>query len=145
MKLDIGEKGKTFHVEMDDESAKRLHGLKIGDEVDGSLLDAKFKGYKFQITGLSNNAGFPGLKNVEGFALKRLLLTKGKGMSGRRSKDPKRINGLRLKKTVRGNTVAKDVAQINMKLIVGPKPLLELLGKTEKADPGADAAETAEN
>ena len=32
MKLDISEKGKTFHLELEAEKAKMLHGKKIGFE-----------------------------------------------------------------------------------------------------------------
>ena len=140
MKLDIADnenKGKTFHYEIDDEKSKMLRGKKIGDEIDGHVLDSKFKGFKFKITGLSNIAGFPALEKIEGIGLKKLLLTKkDKGMSGKRSKKHKKIKGLRLKKTLRGNTIAKDIVQVNLKVIEG-KGLANILKKpaSEEVNP----------
>ena len=126
MKLDIAEKGKTVHIEVSEEAAKSLHGMKIGEVVEGSLLDAKFKGFKFQITGLSNIAGFPARRDVEGASLRRVLLSKGVGMR-------QKGKGLRLKKTIRGNAIAKDIAQVNLKVIgieaEAAKSLAEALGK----------------
>ncbi len=142
MKLDISEKGKTFHYELEKEKEKLLRGKKIGDEIDGSLIDSKFKNFKFQITGLSNIAGFPGFAKVEGIGLKRVLLTKGKGMSGKRSKKKKKIKGLRLRKTVRGNTIAKDVAQINLKVLQGN--LADVLGKQKKEEKAGEEVKKEE-
>lgn len=143
MKLDISEKGKTFHLELEAEKAKMLHGKKIGEEIEGSLLDSKLSGFKFKITGLTNDAGFPARPDAEGIGLRRLLLTKGIGMTGKRSKKKKKIRGLRLRKTVRGNTIAKDIAQVNLKVLQGERGLADVLGKVEgKKEATAESAET---
>jgi len=134
MKLDISEKGKTFHLELEAEKAKMLHGKKIGEEIEGSLLDSKLSGFKFKITGLTNDAGFPARPDTEGIGLRRLLLTRGIGMTGKRSKKKKKIRGLRLRKTVRGNTIAKDIAQVNLNVLSAPKNLSEVLGKVESKE-----------
>ncbi len=131
MKLDIAEKEKTFHLELEKEKAKMLYGKKIGEDVDGSILDPKLNGFKFKITGLTNDAGFPARPDTEGIGLKKKLLTKGIGMSGKRSKKKKKIRGLRLRKTIRGNTIAKDIAQVNLKVLQATKSLSEVLGKVE--------------
>jgi len=141
MKLDISEKGKTFHLEMDKEKAKMLNGKKIGEELEGSVVDSKLDGFKFKITGLSNDAGFSAREDVEGIGLKRVLLTKGVGMSGKRAKKKKKIKGLRLRKTIRGNTIAKDIAQVNLKVLSAPKNLSEVLGKTETKEENKESAE----
>ena len=131
MKADIGEKGKTFHVEIEAEKAKALNGKKIGDELDGSVIDARLSGITLKITGLSNAAGFPARADTEGIGLRKLLLTGGVGMSGKRAKKNKKIRGLRLRKTIRGNTIAKDIAQVNLKVVSGT--VSGILRKKEEA------------
>ena len=148
MIVDIGSKdGKTFHYEIQAESARALDGKKIGDKIEGKQIDAKFQGYKFEITGLSNSAGFGARGDLDGSTLKKVLLTKGlgfKGKGGRLSKKRK-INGLRKRKTVRGNTIASDISQINIKVLEeGKAKLAELLGagkavEGDEAKAGADA------
>ncbi|MEM4270465.1 MAG: S6e family ribosomal protein [Candidatus Pacearchaeota archaeon] len=118
-KINIGTKeGKTFHLETESEA---LIGKKIGEIVQGEDIAETLKGYEFEITGTSDKAGFPGLKEIEGQALKQVLLTYGVGMKkkprkeGRKGKKTK-PKGLRLKKSVRGNTISKDTVQINIKV-----------------------------
>ncbi|MEM1577415.1 MAG: S6e family ribosomal protein [Candidatus Pacearchaeota archaeon] len=127
-KLDIGTKqGKTYHYEISDEKIKaKLIGKKIGDIIKGEIISKDFIGYEFEITGLSDIRGFPGLKNIEGQGIKRVLLSYGVGMRQRRPK------GLRRKKTVHGNEIGRDVVQINLKVIKeGEKKLEDLIKKTE--------------
>ncbi len=138
MILDIGTKeGKTFHIELEKEKENLFFGKKIGEVLEGSLLDPKFRDFKFQITGLSNIAGFPARRDLDGIALKKLLLTRSVGM---RTTKPK---GLRLRKTIRGNTLARDIVQINVKVMEGDgKKLAALLGKREKIE--VEVSESAE-
>jgi small subunit ribosomal protein S6e len=125
IKLDIGTKeGKTYHYELKEKS-KNLLGKKIGDIVKGEEIDKKFAGYEFEITGLSNISGFPGIKGVKA-KVKRLLLSYGVGMRQRRPK------GLRRKKSVHGEEITDDVVQVNMKVVKeGPLKLSEIIGKKE--------------
>jgi len=117
-KINISEKGKTFKLETDTEL---LTGRKIGEKLDGKELKRELEGYELEITGTSDIAGFPGAKDVEGSGLKKLLLKKGKFM---KTSHPK---GLRLKKSVRGNTISKETIQINAKVIKsGGKKLEEI-------------------
>lgn len=130
LKLDIAgiakEKGKTFHAEADETI---FVGLKIGDTVQGKDILKNLEGYELVIAGASDKSGFPSLAELEGVGRKRLLLTYGKGMRQTRPK------GLRLRKTVRGNTIAVDIAQINLKVKKeGSKALSEIFGKTEAAE-----------
>lgn len=138
MKLDIGTKqGKTFHTELEKEKQFALHGKKIGDEIEGTRLDSKLKGYKFIITGLSDSSGFPARKDLEGTARKKLLLTKGIGMKGKggKMKKKRKLKGLRLRKSIRGNTIARDIEQVNLKAVEqGPAKLEEIFKPAEKQE-----------
>lgn len=126
-RLDIGDSKskKTFHLETNSES---FIGKKIGEKIEGKDISehGDLKDYEFEITGMSDKAGFPGLKQVEGVGRKRLLLKKGKGMK------TKRPQGLRLRKLVRGNTIAEDIMQINLKVVKqGVRPMGEIFKKAE--------------
>jgi len=125
-KFNIGAKNsRTFKIEAEAES---LIGKKIGESVSGGDIDARLNGYEFEITGTSDKAGFPGLKSVEGASLKKVLLTYGTGMKKLKPR------GLRLKKTVRGNTISKDSVQINLKVVKeGDKKLEEIFPEQAKS------------
>ncbi|MBN1275324.1 30S ribosomal protein S6e [Candidatus Woesearchaeota archaeon] len=116
LKANIGGKdGKTQQFELDDDKASALIGKKIGDKVSGK--QAGFDGYEFEVTGGSDSSGFPMRKDVQGTARKKILTTKGVGMRTNRK-------GLRLRKTVAGNTVFENTAQVNLKVLkAGKKPL----------------------
>ncbi len=142
-KVNLGEKGKTFKLETDNEA---LIGKKIGDKIPGKELKAELEGYEVEITGTSDKAGFAGKKDIEGFALKKVLLAKGKFMKGWKKRRKKRIKvkGLRLRKTLRGNQISKDTIQINTRVIKqGHKKLEELFPEQNqpKAKPAEKAAE----
>lgn len=113
-KINISHKGKTIKKELDSEA---LIGKMMGESFNGSLVAAELSGYELEITGTSDKAGFPGKKDVEGPELKRVLLTRGFGMKTKPkglSKKPKSLNkGLRMKRTVRGNTISLDTIQVN--------------------------------
>ena len=124
-KFDIGYKDKTCHLEVEAES---LIGKLLGEVVKGEEISSELNGYEFIITGASDRSGFPALQEVEGSGVKRVLLTKGKGMRITRK-------GLRLRKSVRGNTISADIVQINLKVSKeGKKPLVEIFGKTEEKE-----------
>lgn len=136
-KINIGEKsGKTYKLESESESFidKKLHEIIKGEDFSNDL-----DGYEFEITGASDKSGFTSMKNVEGIGLKKVLLSYEKGMKKRPKKEGKRKRtnptpkGLRLRKTVRGNTLSTEIVQINLKVVKeGKKPLAELYGaKTE--------------
>lgn len=125
-KINIGAKdSRTFKLESDTEN---LVGKKIGESVSGNDIDAKLSGYELEITGTSDKAGFPGLKEVEGVSLKKVILTHGTGMRKFRPK------GFRIKKTVRGNIISRDTIQINLKVTkTGEKKLEEIFPEQVKA------------
>mgnify|MGYP001573508147 FL=1 len=96
-------------------------------------MTGDLSGYELEITGASDKSGFPSLSTVEGIALKKVLLTYGKGMNkkpkheGKRKTPRNRPKGLRLRKTIRGKVISPEIVQINMKVIkAGHKPLAEI-------------------
>lgn len=135
-RFDIGDKKskKTFHLEAEAES---LMGMKIGESVKGESIKPEFAGFEFEITGASDKAGFPYKTDVEGVNLKRVLLKKGFSMhrSGK---------GLRVRKTVRGNTISEETMQINLKVLKeGKRSVAQILGK-EEAPKAAEQTEAKE-
>lgn len=138
-KLNIAEKsGKTFKLESDSEYFidKELHNKVSGKEILGDL-----DGYEFEITGASDKAGFTALEDVEGVGLRKVLLSYEKGMKNRPKKEGKikrsklKPKGLRLRKTVRGNTISEDIIQINLKILTkGNKELSEIFPDQNKKE-----------
>ncbi len=120
-----GKNGKSYKTVLKEPGTARLIGLKIGDTFDGSIIG--LPGYEFKITGGSDNAGFPMRKDIQGARRARILTGKSVGL--RRIKQ----KGWRRRKTMRGNTIAEDIAQINVVPVKwGKKDLEELLGKKEE-------------
>jgi small subunit ribosomal protein S6e len=130
-KLNISEKGKAWKLEISEES---LSGKSVGDIVKGEEIKPELAGYEMEITGGSDNAGFPLHKEVEGIALQGVLLTKGFAMRDN-------TEGIRRRKTVRGKTISPAVSQINLKVVKeGSKPLAEIFPEQNK--PKEKKAET---
>jgi len=133
-KFEIAQGKKVCHFEADSES---LIGKKLGEKFSGDEIGSQFAGYEFEITGASDKSGFPALARLEGAVVKRLLLKKGKGMKTKGQ-------GLRLKKSIRGNTLDMDIVQINLKVTkAGSKSIAEILGKEEKPKAEEKPAEQA--
>lgn len=125
MKLVISVKsGQTFQTDLSEDKSALLIGKKIGDIIEGDLLN--LPGYKLKITGGSDDSGFPMRPEIEGTGKFRLLLSKGPGYRAKKK-------GERKRKTVRGNTIDNSIVQVNTKVIEeGPTPLSELLPKKEE-------------
>jgi small subunit ribosomal protein S6e len=122
-KLVISEGEKTHQIEVEQAQSKKLLGLKIGEEIEASLVG--LTGYKLKITGGSDKNGFPMKKDVDGPRRIKSLLSGGIGFK------PK-MDGQRRRKTVRGNTVSDDIVQINTIVTEkGAKSIDELLGSKE--------------
>ncbi len=134
-KINFGtENGKTFKLEIE---ALDLIGKKLGELIKGEEISPDLAGYEFEITGASDKSGFTLLSEIEGNVIKRPLLTYGKAMH-KKSKGDKKISrkpaGLRLRKTVRGNTISEAVSQINLKTKKqGSKNLSEIFPDQNKA------------
>lgn len=135
-KINVAHKGRTFKAETDNESLIRM---KIGDKLGGDMVSPDLEGYQLEITGTSDIAGFPGIKGHVGPQLRRVLLTKvDKGMRATRPE------GLRLKKTIRGEEISDKTLQINVKVLKeGSKKFDEICPAKppkEKPAPKAPAA-----
>jgi small subunit ribosomal protein S6e len=116
--------GKSYQAAVSGHHANSLIGKKIGDVVDGIFVG--LPGFKLQITGGSDKDGFPMRKDLPGPRRKQLLVSKSIGFNALEG-------GLRRKKTMRGNTIAPDTLQINLKVTQhGMKPISELIKKEEK-------------
>lgn len=125
IKLNIGDptSKRTKQFELDEETSGRLEGKKIGETFKGELVDKP--GYEFTIRGGSDKAGFPMRRDVEGATRRKVLITTSVG-------NRKRRKGMRLRKTVAGNTVGKATAQINVVVTKAGKEPLE--PKAEQTD-----------
>ena len=114
---------KAYQIELKSPDADRLIGKKLGDIIKGEAIN--LAGFEFKITGGSDKQGFPMRVDVMGTKRIKTLLSKGPGIK------PK-LKGERKRKSVRGNQIADDIAQINMKVVKsGKKPLAVVLGKEE--------------
>ncbi len=125
-KLVINNKEKAYSKELNENESNAFLGKKIGDAVSGSTFG--FKNYEFQITGGSDKDGFPMRYDLPGAGRKRLLLARGPGINIKGK-------GMRRRKTLRGNLIAVDIKQINIKVLKeGEKKLEEIFPKEEKKE-----------
>ena len=99
------EEGEAWQVEKE---ATPLIGTKIGEEFNGSLIG--LEGYTLEVTGGSDEGGFPMREGVQGSGRREVLMKKGPGY--RPSED-----GVRRRKSVRGEAVSEDVVQVNTKVV----------------------------
>ena len=125
IKLNISEKGRAWKLEISEEV---LSGKSLGDKFDGKEIKPELEGYELEITGGSDNAGFPMSKDVEGLGLKGVILKKGWGMKDNRE-------GLRLRKTVRGKILSSTTALVNLKVLkAGNKSLADIFPEQVKQE-----------
>ncbi len=110
-KKDFGEKSEEIR--------RNLLGMRIGETFDGELIG--FDKYKFKITGGSDSEGFAMHPSVQGSGRKKILSRRGIGFRIKRK-------GIRLRKSVRGNTVSEAISALNIKIIEkGPDPIEKFL------------------
>ena len=117
--------GKSYQVQVSGHHANSLIGKKIGDDVDGIFIS--LPGYKLQITGGTDKDGFAMRRDLPGVGRRKLLLSKSQGFK------PKE-NGIRKKKSVKGNTINQDIVQINMNVMKYSSKPIEQLINVEKKD-----------
>lgn len=130
IKVNVGDpkSGKTVTFTIPEEDGKQFYGKKIGDAFKGELIGRA--GYELEITGGSDRAGFPMRRDVNSTGRHKLLITKSTG-------NQQTEKGVRIRKTVAGNTVYEETSQINAKVVkAGKAPLVE--------EPAAPAEEQAE-
>jgi len=128
MQINISEpkSGKSYKVEIAKEKQAEFIGKRIGDKIDGGTIGAA--GYELELTGGSDDSGFPMRDDIAGTRKMKSLLTKGTGFNAKEK-------GQRRRKIVRGDTFSADIIQINAKVVKeGPNPLDSLFKKEEKAE-----------
>jgi len=119
------EAGTSKAVELEEARASPLIGKKIGETIDGSIIE--LPGHKAQITGGSDKDGFPMRPSVHGGVRRRIVLSAGVGFI-----PPN--DGARQRKTIRGNVITDEIVQINMKIIEKPKQTKEVKKPREKKE-----------
>ena len=116
--------GKSHKAEVSKEKEAEIVGKKIGDVIDGGVAGAA--GYELELTGGSDDSGFPMRDDVAGPKKMKILLTKGVGFRAKRK-------GERRRKMVRGDTYSAEITEVNTKILkAGPTSLDELFKKEEK-------------
>lgn len=100
-------RSKAFQLVLDEETSRKLIGMRIGEEIDASIIGLNGK---LLIKGGSDNSGFPMRPDLSGPVKKKLLLS---GPPGYHPKE----RGERRRKMVRGNTIDDSIVQINAVLI----------------------------
>jgi len=116
------ETGTSKVVELEEARAVPFIGRKIGETVDGAVVD--LPAHKLQIMGGSDKDGVPIRPNVHGGVRRNVVLSSGVGFNAQNK-------GERRRKTVRGNVITDEIVQINTKIIEKPKKSAE--SKTEQA------------
>ncbi|UCD03501.1 MAG: 30S ribosomal protein S6e [Candidatus Woesearchaeota archaeon] len=135
VRLEIGDpkSKKTYSKKLSEEEAGKFVGLRLGDNFRGEVIG--LTGYEFLITGGSDLAGFPMKSSIPGRIRKRFLVTGGIGFRPERK-------GERRRKTLRGNEIGPDIAQINCKIVkVGSKPIEKALGAETEEKPAEQSKE----
>ena len=119
------EAGTSRVVELEEARASPLIGRRVGEVVDGSIVD--LSGHKAQITGGSDKDGFPMRPSVHGGVRRRIVLSGGVGFNPQNE-------GARKRKTVRGNVITDEIVQVNMKITEKPKQAKEAKKPKEKKE-----------
>lgn len=99
------QEGQAWQVEKE---ATPLIGTKVGEEFNGSLIG--LEGYTLKVTGGSDREGFPMRRGVEGTGRRKVMM---RGGSGYKPKE----NGIRRRKSVRGDTISEEIVQVNTKVV----------------------------
>lgn len=122
MKITVGDAdGQTHQIEIEDSS--QLTGKKVGEEFDGGI--AGLSGYTLKITGGSDKQGFPMRRSIEGTIRKQIMLEDGAGIQ-------EDENGVRQRKSIRGNTVSDEIEQLNTQVVEeGSNSIEEILSEDE--------------
>lgn len=135
IKIVMGTKsGKTYQKELSSEESEALYGRVLGEELNGELFG--YSGVKFKITGGSDDSGFPMRKDLPGTKKKSILIAKSTGFKGKLR--GKRFGGLRIRKTVAGNTVYEKTNQLNMKVVSGDEVLDKAFAPAQEEAPAQE-------
>jgi small subunit ribosomal protein S6e len=103
--------GTSKIVELDEARAAPLIGRKIGETLDGAVVD--LPAHTVKITGGSDKDGAPMRSNVHGGVRRAVVLSGGAGFKPSKK-------GMRKRKTVRGEVITDEIVQLNMKITEKP-------------------------
>ncbi|MDY6958607.1 MAG: 30S ribosomal protein S6e [Halobacteriota archaeon] len=118
--------GKAYQAEVTGAKVGSLSGKKIGDNFDGKVVG--LAGYELIITGGTDKSGFPMRKDIPGPAKRNVLVTGGTGYHPI-------TNGRRKRKTIAGNEISSNTAQVNTKVTkYGQKALIEHFSTEEEKE-----------
>jgi small subunit ribosomal protein S6e len=129
------EEGTSKVVELQETRAAPLIGRRIGEVIDGSIVD--LAGNKVQITGGSDKDGFPMRPSVHGGVRRKIILSGGVGFNPH-------DKGMRRRKTIRGNVITDEIVQINLKIIEKTKKTKETKKPKEKKEKPPEKATAKE-
>lgn len=130
------EAGTSSIVELEEARAAPLIGRRIGETIDGTIVN--LPGHKTQIRGGSDKDGFPMRPSVHGGVRRSVVLSGGVGFNPQ-------DQGMRRRKTVRGNVITDEIVQINVKITERPKGAKEAKKeKPEEKERKEEAPEKAE-
>ena len=129
------ETGTSRMVELQEARASPLIGKRIGEVMDGAAVD--LPAHKIQIMGGSDKDGFPMRPSVHGGVRRRILLAGGVGFNPTNE-------GMRRRKTIRGNVITDEIVQINAKIVEKPKQAKEAKKPKEKKEEQPTVAKQTE-
>lgn len=124
------ETGTSKVVELEESRAAPLVGKRIGETVEGALVD--LPAHKLQIVGGSDKDGVPMRPSVHGGVRRNVILSGGVGFNPTKK-------GERKRKAVRGNVITDEIVQVNTKIVEKPKSK-ETKTASEKNAPAASTA-----
>jgi small subunit ribosomal protein S6e len=125
-KVVVSDKKNSYQIESNDSVNKQIIGLAIGEDMDGKFVG--LDGYKLKITGGSDKNGFPMKKDIDGSRRIKSLVSGGIGYK------PK-SDGVRRRKSFRGNAISEDIVQINTIVSeAGNKSINEILNPPQKEE-----------
>jgi len=114
--------GTVKQFEIDDEVIRRsnLYDYRLGNEIEGAIFGAPFKGYVFRLKGGADKDGFPMVRGVLAASRVALLIKRGApGFNTFRGR-----SGERRKKNIRGCIVGHDIAVLELVIVkMGEAPI----------------------
>ena len=126
LRICVGDKANTYQKVLNDKEADVLKGLKIGDKLKGDNIG--LSGYELEITGGSNDSGFPMRKGIESSGRVKIYAEGGVGV--RKGK-----KGIIRRKSVAGAVADAKTTQLNLKVLTyGKKSVAECFGIGEKKE-----------
>ena len=124
MKLNIAypANGSQLSIEITAKEEQRLYGKRIGEQINGALINPEYEGSVFEIVGGNDYQGICMIKNKETANRLRILLKRGDvGYKCRKI-------GVRKRKTVRGSIISNETQVLNVILV---KEGSEIAGLTD--------------